>query len=163
MQATDTVALKVGDATLTVSAEAAARAYIERIFSPRSVQVSLVTKFPRIGASLEDGTYAGIARGDKADCPLIVGPQAPKSMNWEAAKEYAATQTGWRLPTRKEQALCFANVPELFEKDWYWSGEQYEAYGGFAWAQSFSSGVQDCFHGYDGFRVRLVRSISVID
>lgn len=162
MQATDTVALKVGDATLTVSAEAAARAYIEHCFSARSVHVSLVTKFPRIGAPLEDGTYAGIARGEKADCALIVGPQAPKSMNWEAAKEYAATQTGWRLPTRKEQALCFANVPELFEKEWYWSGEQYEAGNGCAWAQFFNYGGQSDYHkDSNSFRVRLVRTIAI--
>ena len=48
----------------------------------------------------------------------------------------------WYLPARRELALCYATVPELFEKSgYYWSSSQYSA--NFAWGQFFANGVQD--------------------
>lgn len=44
------------------------------------------------------------------------------------------------LPSRRELALCYANVPDLFAKVWHWSSTQYSAYS--AWGQSFDIGYQ---------------------
>ncbi|MCP1290904.1 DUF1566 domain-containing protein [Chromobacterium sp. S0633] len=61
----------------------------------------------------------------------------------------------WYLPARRESALCYANVPELFEKDWYWTSTQFSPYG--AWGQGFLDGTQDYLHEYYEFRARAVR------
>ena len=47
--------------------------------------------------------------------------------------------TDWYLPSRREQALCYANTPDQFEPRWHWSSTQYSADD--AW-------LQDCRHGY---------------
>lgn len=41
-------------------------------------------------------------------------------MNWEDAKKWAES-VGGRLPTRREAALLFGNVPELFKEESYWT------------------------------------------
>jgi hypothetical protein len=95
----------------------------------------------RIGDKGPRGIYAGICRGEQGerDYTLEVLEEAPKKMNWQDAKAWAES-IGGTLPTRREQALCFANTPELFEKNWYWSSTQYAADAAFAWCQYFSSG-----------------------
>ncbi|WP_440062604.1 DUF1566 domain-containing protein [Pseudomonas syringae] len=59
------------------------------------------------------------------------------------------------LPAIDELALCRANVPELFEKEWHWSSSQRSA--DTAFIQHFDDGLQ----GYGGksyeLRVRPVR------
>jgi len=64
------------------------------------------------------------------------------------------------LPARRELSLCYANVPELFEKEWHWSSTQCSA--GNAYVQGFSSGSQGSYHKEDDYRVRAVRRLSVI-
>ena len=48
------------------------------------------------------------------------------------------------LMSRTDARLCWANVPEQFEKEWYLTSSQYSADD--AWGQSFDDGGQD---GYD--------------
>ena len=125
-----------------------------------------LTAAPRIGTvwAGQSGTYAGMARGSESDFPLIVGPEAPTVMDWnEACAWVKSLGDVWRLPLPPEQALCYANVQELFKKEWYWSGKQYEGDSDFAWAQSFGDGYQDAFRKSSKFRVRVVRSLIVID
>jgi len=64
------------------------------------------------------------------------------------------------LPARRELALMYANVPELFKKEWHWSSTQYsEAY---AWFQDFGNGGQGRYwKGYDT-RARAVRRFLTI-
>lgn len=135
---------------------------------------------PRIGSVWQnkmvggtDGIYVGIARGHAGDqsCPLpgtdyplILGEESPKKLKWQAALAWAAkVGNGWRVPTRREQALCWANVPELFQQEWYWSCQQYEGYADCAWAQFFGYGSQLNYHKDTECRVRLLRSVIVID
>lgn len=121
----------------------------------------LLSAAPQIGSPWEGGIYAGVARGTP-DCRLIVGEQAPKRMTWQQGLDWAKSiGNGWRLPMPPEQALCYANVPELFEKEWYWSAKPYEGDAGYAYAQAFGYGYQhDCRK--DGeCKVRLVRTISI--
>lgn len=59
------------------------------------------------------------------------------------------------LPAIDELALCRANVPELFEKEWHWSSSQRSANG--ALFQTFGDGNQGSNgKGYE-LRVRPVR------
>ena len=165
MDKAESVILSFGDATLTVPAEAAARAYLEKFMKPTPASVALKIALPRIGSPLEDGIYAGIARGRNGapDHALIVGEESER-MKWKAGMEWAGKYTtGWRAPFRKEQSLCIANVPELFKPEWYWSCEPYEAIDDCAWAQHFGGGGQGGYGRSGEFRVRLVRSVIVFD
>lgn len=63
------------------------------------------------------------------------------------------------LPARHELRLCFLNVPELFQKEWYWSSTQYSVHG--AYYQSFETGDQDLGGKLSELRARAVRSIQV--
>lgn len=59
------------------------------------------------------------------------------------------------LPAIDELALCRANVPELFEKEWHWSSSQRSA--DFAFIQYFDDGYQHSGGKDDELRVRPVR------
>jgi hypothetical protein len=113
------------------------------------------------------GVFAGIVRGrDGApDYYLIVGPELG-ALSWDKAKEAAAElevdgHTDFSLPFRTEQAVMYGNVPELFEKRWYWSQEQYAGLDSFAWAQGFDDGIQDWGNKYNAFRARAVRRVPI--
>ena len=105
---------------------------------------------PRIGENWagQGGAYAGIGRGvDGPDFHLIVGPEYDGKQGWNsmmaAAKEIIVDGKGdFTLPTRKEQALAFANVPELFQADYYWSGEKHVSDSACASCQLFGNGNQ---------------------
>lgn len=66
----------------------------------------------------------------------------------------------WYLPARREAALCYATVPELFEKAWHWTSTQCSP--NLAWTQVFVDGSQGNFHKLDELRARAVRRTSVI-
>ena len=125
---------------------------------------------PRIGAEFAElgGVFAGVMRGcDGApDYYLIVGPEASSTLTWQKALDWAegVTHLGFDyfcLPFRKEQALCFANVPELFKAEWYWSQEQYADGSVYAWGQYFGNGYQSHLlkDGYS--RARAVRRVPI--
>src|SRR5262245_60760740 len=96
---------------------------------------------PRIGAEVAEwgGIFAGVSRAsspEDADYYLIVGPEIDGTKTWQDAKD-AAEHLGFgdfTLPVRKEQALLFANVAELFKAEWYWSSEQHASSSNDAWA-----------------------------
>ena len=114
-----------------------------------------------IGQSGLHGLYVGVARGydGEPDGILELVEAKPEgSMTWEQAKAWAES-LGARLPTRKEQALLFANLPEHFEQAYYWSCEQHAAYVDYAWLQVFSDGTQlhhQCYRSLKllGFEVK---------
>ena len=169
MQNSDHVTLKVGDATLSVSAEAAARAYLEKFMSPKALftgfdRPTAEDQPPPIGCQWMGGIYAGIVRGrDKApDYHLIVGDAMTGTAQWKAAMAWAASLgEDWSLPFRTEQSVCYANVPELFEKEWYWSREEYAGDESYAWYQNFSGGSQDYWGEDYEFRARAVRRLPI--
>jgi hypothetical protein len=111
---------------------------------------------------LQDGEhYAGLilnADGTPSH-HLVLRPEADKRMPWQAAVELAKDQGG-TLPTRQEQALLFANLKDQFKAAWYWSNEEYEGDGSYAWGQGFYDGNQlDGRKSYEG-RVRAVRRLT---
>jgi hypothetical protein len=91
---------------------------------------------------------------------IVLLPGEATSVTWADAKAFAE-KAGGALPTRKEQALLFANAAERFEKAWYWSGEEYAGDAEYAWDQGFGDGLQGLWHeGYEG-RARAVRRVSI--
>lgn len=63
------------------------------------------------------------------------------------------------LMARYEGALAYANVPELFEKEWHWTSTQRSAHGAFI--QGFSDGNQHCYYKDFSYGVRPVRSFVI--
>lgn len=124
----------------------------------------------RIGVHYEEqgGVYVGITRSEDRsyEYHLFVGPEAESAMNWNNAVAWAKeikvnSLTDFALPLRNEQSLMFANVPELFKKEWYWSGVQHAGDSGCAWGQYFNSGGQDDWGKGSSNRVRAVRRLII--
>lgn len=90
--------------------------------------------------------YAGIQLGKNGapDEHLILLPGENKAP-W-AAQIAWANSIGGLLPSRREQRLLFANLPEQFKRDWYWSGEQHADSPDYAWMQVFDDGSQNYYH-----------------
>jgi hypothetical protein len=65
------------------------------------------------------------------------------------------------LPARRELALMYANVPELFEKAWYWSSTQHASIPTYAWFQNFGNGYQDTNRKSYAGRARAVRRLAI--
>ena len=123
------------------------------------IQSKRIVTIPRIEIELHDGEhYAGILLGKDGtpDQHLILLPGEAESVNWQDAKDFSA-KAGGELPTRREQALLYANLKEQFQENYYWSGEQHAAYSGYAWCQSFDYGDQDIISKSDKLRARAVR------
>lgn len=106
---------------------------------------------PCIGEVWQDegGVFAGLARGINGapDYCVIVGPEMPERRKWDLAIAFAQGididgKSDYALPTRKEQALMFANVPELFKGEIYWSCEQHAADRDYVWGRGFGDGLQ---------------------
>jgi hypothetical protein len=105
--------------------------------------------------------YAGITIVEgKPTHHLVVLPGDLAKADWEKAKAWAAEQGG-ELPTRREQALLFANAPELFKPDWYWSGAQHAAGSDCAWYQFFNYGYQNTTTISYELRARAVRRLII--
>lgn len=106
--------------------------------------------------------YAGLILGKDgaADYHLVLLPGSVEGATWAKAKEFAA-QAGGELPTRREQALLFANLKEQFEPRWYWSAEQHASYPSSAWIQYFGVGFQTSGRKDDGGRARAVRRLVI--
>jgi hypothetical protein len=92
---------------------------------------------------------------------LILLPGETTNTNWADACTWA-TKAGGELPTRREQALLFANLKAEFQPRWYWSSETYEDEddGSSAWYQYFGLGTQNNTRkSYEG-RARAVRRVT---
>jgi len=106
--------------------------------------------------------YAGLILGKNGapDHHLILLPGQVADVSWKDAQK-AAADAGGELPTRREQALLYANLKEEFEPRWYWSCEEHASGSGCAWYQYFDNGNQH----YDGknntFRARFVRRLII--
>ena len=79
-------------------------------------------------------------------------------MDWAKGLE-ADGHKDFRLPTRREQRVLFANAKDLFEDAWYWSGEQHASDPDCAWMQSFDIGGQFYDPKGTSTRARAVRSV----
>lgn len=142
--------LVINGINISVADQAVSQIVRERLLAAEFTISLQEMRPPRIGDYWEGqgGHYAGIARGrDGApDYYLIVGPECDPR-NWNNFVAYAPTvnidgKTDFVPPSRKEQALMYANVPELFKEEAYWSGEQHAAISDYAYYQDFNNGHQ---------------------
>ena len=110
-------------------------------------------------AALKKGEqFAGIVHENDTWHLVVLLPGELKKGTWKAAQDWAKKQGG-ELPTRREQSLLFANLRDMFERDWYWSGEQYASDAGYAWYQYFGNGDQYRWYTHYELRSRAVRRL----
>ena len=89
-----------------------------------------------------------------------------KEKNWDDGLAWAKG-LGGDLPSRVEQAMLFAHMPEEFKKKTYWSNTQYactdEQYActDEIWYQHFGIGYQYVFNRRYEIRVRAVRRVAI--
>jgi len=128
------------------------------------VDVSAQIKQIVPGHRFDDGRYAGMARnydgGPAHDLVLLKAKSPEISMTWQAAMDWAKS-IGADLPTRKEQALLFANLGDEFQNDAYWSNEPYAGNADYAWYQNFAYGDQWHSHKSHELLAVAVRRIPI--
>lgn len=157
---------------VSVADDEVRRLLVERLSdTPEKSPLYFATSLPpRVGEvwASQGGVYAGIARGRDGDrdAHLIVGPEYDGTADWSASLMWAAgirehAFSDYGLPYRKEQALCFANVPELFKPESYWSCEQRASDSDCAWGQFFRDGGQGYWGKGDKLRARAVRRLKL--
>ena len=160
MMMNEEVTLQVGEAKITLPAQAVLASFLEKL----GMQIKQPLPNPARPELREGEYYAGIILGKdgEPDYHLILLPSEAIDFNWKDAKEWAASQGG-ELPTRREQSLLFANLKEQFRTRWYWSSESHEEDAHYAWYQRFDLGHQD--DGHKGLKgcARAVRRLSVIE
>ncbi|HEY0062497.1 MAG TPA: DUF1566 domain-containing protein [Telluria sp.] len=136
---------------------------VSEMIAAFEAQVTREVSIPMCEIRLKDGEYyAGLITGPDGNPThhLVLLPGDAEGVNWEVAKKFAA-DLGGDLPTRREQALLFANLKDQFEERWYWSCEQHAAYSDYAWGQYFDIGYQNYdFKSYEG-RARAVRRLAI--
>ena len=105
----------------------------------------------------EGEIYAGaIINPDGTGHHAILLPGDNDDASWDKQMEWAAS-IGGDLPDRVEQALMYKNLPDQFEKEWYWSNTQHASYSDYACYQSFNGGSQYFTHKDGELRARAVR------
>ncbi len=106
--------------------------------------------------------YAGVIldADGKPSHHLILLPGDVDDVTWAQAKEFAE-KAGGELPTRREQALLFANLKGQFEERYYWSSEQHASDDGYAWTQYFDDGGQSYDCKSAELRARAVRRLTI--
>ena len=105
--------------------------------------------------------YAGLVIGKDGEPSyhLVLLPGQADDITLDKAMEWAGKQGGEyvaSLPTRREQALLYANLKEEFEERAYWSCEAHESESGWAWYQRFGYGNQSINRGIE-LRARFAR------
>ena len=165
-------------AELTLPALQVAELLVDRLRNNKVPSDAVVV--PTIGERWDQyaGIYAGVARArtdvdwangvafPNVDYHLIVLDEHPDEISWTDAMAWAQrfedqVDPHAGLPLRAEQALMFANVPELFQKTWYWSREQYAGAAGSAWCQDFDDGYQYSSDKSACLRARAVRRVPI--
>lgn len=117
--------------------------------------------FPETEIALRPGeSYAGLIIGkDASPSYHLILMAGEAEMPWKDAREWAK-ELGGDLPTRREQALLFANCKEHIQEAWYWSCEEF-ATKGYAWCQYFTSGNQNHDYTITTLRARAVRRLVI--
>lgn len=112
----------------------------------------------RIGSADGGAIYAGITRGDSH--LFLNRKQSRRDLTFSHAKRWIKDLgSDWRLPTRREAALLYANLQSLLEDKWYWTSDPYPPDNKCMWVQTFGYGRQADLRKTDGARVCAVRTI----
>jgi len=169
-----TISIPVDQLLGGLDAKTLATALLERLMNgsggPMAGRPITDANMPAIGQPWpgQGGTYAGICRGrdGASDYHLIVADEENDGAKWQAALKWAEKLTAgghkdFTLPWRAEQAILFGNVPELFQKEYYWSRERRAEHSDYAWYQSFTNGHQDGYGHLNSLRARAVRRLAI--
>lgn len=130
-------------------------------------QESSALFFPEVTINLAPGEhYAGLIIGKDGEPSyhLVLLPGQANDITWNKAMEWAGQQGGEyvaSLPTRREQALLFANLKDEFEERTYWSCEAHESDNASAWYQNFTNGSQSITLKGSSLRARAVRRLII--
>ena len=149
--------------TVTLDEVKAAQTKIAAMITALEASQPRVIENSVLGIELMPGEhYAGLIVGKNGERSyhLVLVPGAVDSVTWAKAKEFAK-DVGGDLPTRREQALLYANCKEQFEEAWYWSSEEHASDSGYAWMQAFDDGNQDDHRKYGTYRARAVRRLPI--
>ena len=139
------------------------QAEIGELIALFKAQKPLKLHFPESKIDLDFGEhYAGIILGKDGEAShhLILLADQAEGLTRDKAKEWAV-KAGGVLPTRREQALLYANLKEQFQNAWYWSSEQYASNSDCAWCQYFGDGGQDSNGKSAELRARAVRRLKI--
>jgi hypothetical protein len=132
-------------------------------FEAQSAETTQI-HFPESLIELRPGEhYAGLITGrdGEASYHLVLMADEASDITWKDAGAWAM-KIGGHLPTRREQALLYANCKPEFKPEWYWSAEVYEKDPSYAWLQDFCShGYQFNYHINSQFRARAVRRLPI--
>jgi len=139
----------------------------DMIASFEKQQESSALFFPEATIDLAPGEhYAGLIVGKDGEPSyhLVLLPGQADDITWEKATSWASEQGGEfiaSLPTRREQALLFANLKEQFEERAYWSCEAHATDSSWAWYQVFGNGGQGGLDRNYELRARAVRRLII--
>lgn len=117
---------------------------------------------PRIHSTYAGGTVMGVMAGENGQpdyllLDLLVEPE--NDVTWQQALDWAKS-VGGELPTRREQAMLFANrIEGQYKPRWYWSCEPFAGDERYAWGQTFYDGSQYYGHKDCAVRARAVRRV----
>jgi hypothetical protein len=127
-------------------------------------QASKAFLFPETQIDLRPGEhYAGLIIGKDGEPShhlILLADTPTDDLSWQAAMDWAK-RVGGELPTRREQALLYANCKEQFEAAWCWSSEQHASYSHYAWVQTFGNGNQNVSVKSAERRARAVRRFPI--
>lgn len=165
VQKTDVVSIAVGEATLSVPAELAARAYLEKFMLPISLPTGFAAtptknQLPAIGDPWQGGIYAGITLHNGIAMALVLLPFEVNDIKWGAAGTWAKEQGG-ELPSRIDALVLFENLKKEFSENWYWTATQHPGIESCAYVQYFDNGDQRWDRKDDGYRARAVRRFPI--
>jgi len=152
----DAVSIDIGGAKLTVATNDLFRAWLEKNL-PAGAEITspAISAAPRLAASGEH--YVGmIASADGRKRHHIILLPGEVTKNWNDAMAWA-TSIGGDLPDRVESALLFFGLRDQFQKEAYWTNEQYAGHAESAWCQTFGDGSQDYYLKSSKLRARAVR------
>lgn len=158
--------VNLGEAEVRVPREAAVVAYLAQLVKqqdeiklPLRRTDRLIDYAMTIGTTSEHGEiYAGLTLLEGKPHELWLLPDKAEELDWDAAIAWAKyLGVGASLPTRFDALVLWQNLRSEFEKDAYWTCEEYAGAAGYAWYQHFYYGSQSNWHKSSKNRARAVR------
>ena len=127
-----------------------------------NAKTSQAIPLPRIHSTYAGGTVMGVMGGENGQPDYLLldlGVEPANDVTWQQALDWAKS-VGGELPTRREQAMLFANRREgQYKPRWYWSCAPYAGDERYAWGQHFDYGTQTTNHKDCTIRARAVRRV----
>lgn len=103
--------------------------------------------------------YAGLVSGPEGSgWHVIVLPEDFSPASWDLHEKRAA-RLGGALPDQVEYALLRTYLPNLFQRDNYWSGQVHSFAHRCAWYQNFTTGGWQYADKRLHMRARIIRRV----